>query len=98
VQQFFKNAAEVKGEKPLPLSADSGIPCAILRRTEKRVRKATAFRGRANKTALPYKSLEHTVLENVPVEHFQRVHRVNIKIDFRAKIQNRIDFICIFVI
>jgi hypothetical protein len=30
VQQFFKNAAEVKGEKPLPLSADSGIPCATL--------------------------------------------------------------------
>jgi hypothetical protein len=30
VQQFFKNAAEVKGEKPLSLSADSETLCAIL--------------------------------------------------------------------
>jgi hypothetical protein len=37
----------------------------------KRVRKATAFRGRTDKTVLPYKSLEHTTLENVPGEHFQ---------------------------
>jgi hypothetical protein len=72
VQQFFKNAAEVKGEQPLSLPAGSETPCATLRRTEKRVRKATAFRGRANKTALPYKSPERTALENVPVEHFQR--------------------------
>jgi hypothetical protein len=56
VQQFFKNAAEVKGEQPLSLPAGSETPCATLRRTGKRVRKATAFRGRADKTALPYKS------------------------------------------
>jgi hypothetical protein len=74
VQQFFKNAAEVKGEKPLSLSADSETLCATLRRTGKRVRKATAFRGRADKTALPYKSPELTTLENVPVEHFQRIN------------------------
>jgi hypothetical protein len=49
VQQFFKNAAEVKGEQPLSLPAGSETPCATLRRTEKWVRKATAFRGRANK-------------------------------------------------
>jgi hypothetical protein len=46
----------------------------------KRVRKATAFRGRTDKTVLPYKSPEQTNLENVPGEHFQRV---NVKIDFR---------------
>jgi hypothetical protein len=74
VQQFFKNAAEVKGEQPLSLPAGSETPCATLRRTEKWVRKATAFRGRANKTALPYKSSECTTLENVPVEHFQRIN------------------------
>jgi hypothetical protein len=76
VQQFFKNAAEVKGEQPLSLPAGSEIPCATLRRTEKRVRKATAFRGRANKTALPYKSLRQAILENVPVEHFQRIKAI----------------------
>jgi hypothetical protein len=57
------------------------ILCATLRRTVKRVRKATAFRGRTDKTVLPYKSLELTSLENVPVEHFQQI---NAKIDFRA--------------
>jgi hypothetical protein len=30
VQQFFKNAAEVKGEQPLSLPAGSEIPCATL--------------------------------------------------------------------
>jgi hypothetical protein len=30
VQQFFKNAAEVTGEKPLSLPAGSEIPCATL--------------------------------------------------------------------
>jgi hypothetical protein len=30
VQQFFKNAAEVKGEKPLSLPAGSETPCATL--------------------------------------------------------------------
>jgi hypothetical protein len=53
VQQFFKNAAEVKGEEPLSSPAGDETPRAILRHTEKWVRKATAFRGRANKTALP---------------------------------------------
>jgi hypothetical protein len=73
VQQFFKNAAEVKGEKPLSLPAGSETLCAILRRTEKRVRNPTGFRGRADKTALPYKSPERITLENVPVEHFQQI-------------------------
>jgi hypothetical protein len=31
VQQFFKNAAEVKGEKPLSLPAGSETLCATLR-------------------------------------------------------------------
>jgi hypothetical protein len=53
VQQFFKNAAEVKGEEPLSSPAGDETPRAILRHTERGVRKATAFRGRANKTALP---------------------------------------------
>jgi hypothetical protein len=53
VQQFFKNAAEVKGEEPLSSPAGDETPRAILRLTERWVRKATAFRGRANKTALP---------------------------------------------
>jgi hypothetical protein len=52
VQQFFKNAAEVKGEEPLSSPTGDETPRAILRHTERRVRKATAFRGRANKTAL----------------------------------------------
>jgi hypothetical protein len=53
MQQFFpKNVAEVKGEQPLSLPAGSETLCATLWRTEMRVRKATAFRGRANKTAL----------------------------------------------
>jgi hypothetical protein len=30
VQQFFKNAAEVKGEQPLSLPAGSESPCATL--------------------------------------------------------------------
>jgi hypothetical protein len=30
VQQFFKNAAEVKGTLPLSLPAGSEIPCATL--------------------------------------------------------------------
>jgi hypothetical protein len=30
VQQFFKNAAEVKGEQPLSLPAGSETPCATL--------------------------------------------------------------------
>jgi Mg-chelatase subunit ChlD len=56
VQQFFKNAAEVEGELPSSLPAGSETPLRHgLRRTAKRVRKATAFRGRANKTALPCK-------------------------------------------
>jgi hypothetical protein len=71
VQQFFKNAAEVKGEEPLSSPAGDETPRAILRHTERRVRKATAFRGRANKTALPYKNSRKTRLENVPGEHFQ---------------------------
>jgi hypothetical protein len=53
VQQFFKNAAEVKGEQPLSSPAGDETPRAILRHTERWVRKATAFRGRANKTAIP---------------------------------------------
>jgi hypothetical protein len=77
VQQFFKNAAEVKGEQPLSLPAGSDTPCAPLRRTVKRVRTATAFRGRADKTALPYKSLGPISLENVPGEHFQQVNVKN---------------------
>jgi hypothetical protein len=71
VQQFFKNAAEVKGEEPLSSPAGDETLSAILRHTERWVRKATAFRGRANKTALPYKNLGTISLENVPVEHFQ---------------------------
>jgi hypothetical protein len=47
------------------------------------VRKATAFRGRADKTARPYRSLRHATLENVPVEHFQQA---NVTIDFCGKI------------
>jgi hypothetical protein len=35
------------------------------------VRKATAFRGRANKTALPYKNLGTISLENVPGNIFK---------------------------
>jgi hypothetical protein len=53
VQQFFKNAAEVKGEEPLSSPAGDETSRAMLRHTERWVRKATAFRGRANKTALP---------------------------------------------
>jgi hypothetical protein len=71
VQQFFKNAAEVKGEEPLSSPAGDETPRAILRHTEKWVRKATAFRGRANKTALPTNHPDKLNLENVPVEHFQ---------------------------
>jgi hypothetical protein len=51
------------------------------RRTEQRVRKATAFRGRANKTALPCNALKELNPENVPVEHFQRIN--SNKINFR---------------
>jgi hypothetical protein len=38
VQQFFKNAAEVKGEEPLTSPAGDEIPRAIFRHTERRVR------------------------------------------------------------
>jgi hypothetical protein len=58
VQQFFKNAAEVEGEQPSSLPAGSETLCVTQRRTAKRVRKAIAFRGRANKTALPCNDLE----------------------------------------
>jgi hypothetical protein len=34
VQQFFKNAAEVEGEQPSSLSADSETLCATLWRTD----------------------------------------------------------------
>jgi hypothetical protein len=57
---------------PLSLPAGSETPCAYFRRTVKRVRKATAFRGRTDKTVLPYKGPEPIILENVPVEHFQQ--------------------------
>jgi hypothetical protein len=51
VQQFFKNAAEVKCEEPLSSPAGDETPRAILRHMERWVRKETAFQGRANKTA-----------------------------------------------
>ena len=41
IQQFFKNAGEVQGEKPWSLSADSEISAPCFWRTEKRVRKST---------------------------------------------------------
>jgi hypothetical protein len=62
IQQFLENAAEVKGEKPLSLPAGSEILCALLMRTEKRVRKAIAFRGRTNKTVLPFWVLQKTTV------------------------------------
>jgi hypothetical protein len=79
VQQFFKNAAEVKGEEPLSSPAGDETPRAILRHTERWVRKATAFRGRANKTALP---------TNRPKQYSLKMFRGNIfkliKIDSRG--------------
>jgi hypothetical protein len=60
------------------LPAGSEILAPRLRRTVKRVRKATAFRGRTDKTVLPYRSPERTPLENVPVEHFQQF--INVKL------------------
>ena len=54
MQLFFeKNAAEVQGEKPWSLSADSETFAPCFWRTEKRVRKSTDFRGKANTTAFP---------------------------------------------
>jgi hypothetical protein len=54
---FFKKAVEVKGEQPLSPSADGETLLAqCFLRAEKRVRKATAFRGRTNKTVLPCES------------------------------------------
>jgi hypothetical protein len=43
MQQFFKNAAEVKGEEPLSSPAGDETLRAILRHTERWVRKATSF-------------------------------------------------------
>jgi hypothetical protein len=79
VQQFFKNAAEVEGEQPSSLSADSETLCATLWRTEQRVRKHdSVFEGERTRPLSLVTELIKLYLENVPVEHFQRANTLNL--------------------
>ena len=73
IQQFFKNVGEVQGEQPWSLPAGSEIPVPCFWHTERVVRKATAFRGGANKTAPPCETeTRNRHLVTVPVEQLQR--------------------------
>ena len=73
IQQFFKNVGEVQGEQPWSLPAGSEIPVPCFWHTERVVRKATAFRGGANKTAPPCETWTgNKHLATVPGEQLQR--------------------------
>ena len=67
IQQFFKNVGEVQGEQPGSLPAGSEIPVPCFWHTEGVARKATAFRGGANKTAPPCE----TLVVNNPLQLFR---------------------------
>ena len=73
IQQFFKNVGEVQGEQPWSLPAGSEISVPCFWHTEGVVRKATAFRGGANKTAPPCETRTgNKHLVTVPGEQLQR--------------------------
>jgi hypothetical protein len=80
VQQFFKNAAEVEGEQPSSLPAGSETPLRHgLRRTVKRVRNHdSGFEGERTRPLSLVTTLNKLYLENVPVEHFQRVNTLKL--------------------
>ena len=71
---IFQKCWRGVGEQPWSLPAGSEIPVPCFWHTEGVVRKATAFRGGANKTAPPcFSKVVNSNLAAVPVEQLQRL-------------------------